>query len=73
MSNIIVMKKSSEKFGLGDEAYPLINQEHSKHVDIEGKTLVNTLIIQLPLHLSNFNEWLADFSRYCTSHLLLLI
>ena len=54
------MKKSNKKSRQVDEACPLIKQEHSKCMDIEGQTPAKTLIIQFQLHLSTNNEWLAQ-------------
>ena len=54
-------------------ACPLTKQGRSKLKDMERQAPARTLIMQFHLHLSTNRKWLADFSRYCTSHLLLLI
>ena len=52
---------------------PLIKERRSKCMDIEKQAPVKNLLIQFHLHLSNNTQWLADFSRYFTSHLYFYI
>ena len=47
----------------------LIMEERSKRLDIQGQIPAKALFIHF--YLTN-DQWLADFSKYCTFHLLLL-
>ena len=71
--NLNLWKKSNKKSWQGYEACPFIKQGCSKRMDNERHTPAKTLIIQFQLHLSTKSDWLADFSRSCTSHLLVTI
>ena len=73
IDNLNFKKNNNKKLWQGDEACPLIKQGRSKLMNIEEKIQAKGLTIQFHLHLLTNNEWLADFSRYCTFNILLLL
>ena len=73
IDNLNVMKKSNKKPWQGDIVCLLIREVHINRMDVQGQTPAKTFITQSNLHILTNNQWLSDFWKYCTSHLLLLI